>query len=126
MSNTRDWTWLDSATEEQTENPENEAEIKELVSQWNNLHNEEEQRYFAKDDRDDDYEDYLATMEEDQPGFIAEQKAKENVRIELYEKQMSTIENMLAERGARMCRPYEHFNEEEKYMEYMETKGDYD
>jgi len=33
---------------------------------------------------------------------------------------LSVIEDLLSELGARMMRPYEHWNEDEKYMEYAE------
>lgn len=39
---------------------------------------------------------------------------------------LSVVEELLGQFGARMKRPYEHWNEEEKYMEYMETRYDND
>jgi hypothetical protein len=39
---------------------------------------------------------------------------------------MSVVEELLGELGARMARPYEHWNEEEHLMEYAERdRGDY-
>lgn len=34
------------------------------------------------------------------------------------------VEELLSELGARMARPYEHWNEDERYMEYMESRYD--
>jgi hypothetical protein len=42
-----------------------------------------------------------------------EARAERDLEIEL-------IEDKLAAIGARMARPYEHFNEDETYMQYME------
>ena len=39
---------------------------------------------------------------------------------------MEVIEELLSQLGARMMRPYEHWNEDEKYMEYMENRYSYD
>lgn len=39
---------------------------------------------------------------------------------------MEVIEDLLAQLGARMMRPYEHWNEDERYMEYMENRYSYD
>jgi hypothetical protein len=46
-----------------------------------------------------------------------EKQAERDLEIEL-------IEDKLAAIGARMMRPYEHWNEDERYMEYMETRYD--
>lgn len=37
-----------------------------------------------------------------------------------YDAEIEVIETMLHNLGARMMRPYEHWNEDERYMEYME------
>lgn len=44
-----------------------------------------------------------------------ERKAERRLEIEL-------IEDKLERLGARMMRPYEHWNEDERYMEYMENR----
>ncbi len=42
-----------------------------------------------------------------------ERRIAEDLEIEV-------VEEMLEKMGARMMRPYEHWNEDERYMEYME------
>jgi hypothetical protein len=44
----------------------------------------------------------------------------ERIRQEQREAQRGVIERHLHELGARMMRPYEHWNEDERYMQYME------
>lgn len=48
----------------------------------------------------------------------AAKQAERDLEIEL-------VEDKLAAIGARMQRPYEHWNEDERYMEYMENKENY-
>ena len=42
----------------------------------------------------------------------------EDLRLEI-------VERMLAHHGARIMRPYEHWNEEERLVEYLETRRDH-
>lgn len=45
-------------------------------------------------------------------------RAEHDLEIELIEDKLQAI-------GARMMRPYEHWNEDEQYMQYMENRYDY-
>lgn len=40
--------------------------------------------------------------------------------------EQSLIETQMAALGARLMRPYERWNEDERYMEYMENRSSYD
>lgn len=63
----------------------------------------------------DEYKRLIA-IEEDK--LWEKQHRKER---EPYEER-EAIEEMMGELGARMMRPYEHWNEEEAYMQYMENR----
>lgn len=54
-------------------------------------------------------------------------KAAEIAEVEAApRRRQGAIERVLARLGARLCRPYEAWNEEEKLVEYLETRYDYD
>lgn len=53
----------------------------------------------------------------------AEQKWKDECDKPLVQRNL--IEQQLDALGARLARPYEHWNEEEKYVEHLENKYDY-
>lgn len=100
--------------------------VQELASKWNILHNEDEARSFrSREDREVDAEieaEFMAEMTEaEQAAHLKKKQADAQARID----RKSAIEELLSHYGARMARPYEHWNEEEWYMEYMETKNDY-
>lgn len=129
--------------------------IQKLCAEWNDVHSAIERRSWrSREDRYDE-EDYHAERVselEDEAIYEAEQKnpalTKEEKRAirqkvsddydaellkqeqKIYLKQ-EAIEELLRDLGVRMMRPYEHWNEDERYMEYMETRyddpyGDYD
>jgi hypothetical protein len=111
----RGWTWMDSATDEQMETLS--AANDELARQWSALHDGAEQRRFARQaDIEDGYDDYEYEDEADR--LRVEQI--DTLRARQHEAQVQVIEDMLHENGARMMRPYEHWNEDERYMQYME------
>lgn len=96
--------------------------VQGLVNRWNELHAQIEEKSFR--DRDDDpYYDWLENLEpEEQALALREKKIRDGALVaELHE-----IESRLSQYGARMMRPYEHWNEDEKYMEYMERDRDDD
>lgn len=122
--------------------------IQKLVSEWNQINNQIERRSWRDRDERMDAEDFHAeriielradayaeaiehgaSKEEAQ---LAQQKAEDdyNQARDLEERKpylrMEVIEQLLADMGARMARPYEHWNEEEKYMEYMENRSSYE
>lgn len=129
--------------------------IQKLASEWNEYHQKIEQRGWMDPEERYQEQDYLSEQAEDaayQAVCEAEEKAeKENLPVPTEEElsairtkaeeefhaqvnaknqedhdRIAVIEELLGELGARMMRPYEHWNEEERYMEYMETRYDND
>lgn len=126
-----------------------EKMIQKLASEWNEINRQIERLSWRS--REERYEeaDYLAGLAEDyvynkvdnalqdnpnlteseqsdirrqaEDAFYEEQKKKDN---EIYLRKQ-VVEELLSELGARMARPYEHWNEEERHIEYMETRYDY-
>jgi hypothetical protein len=114
----RAWTWIDEDLERTDEAIDRITPLlDQLAYQWSNLHDAEEQRGFA---RQADYEDGRddSDFEDEAEEFAARQMAQ--LRYQQHEAQLSAIEEMMAAHGARMMRPYEHWNEDERYMQYME------
>ena len=127
-----------------------EKMIEELVNKWNLIDKEIERRSFMSEDERDDYNDYLSCLAEDygddqldkflkknpntpeteyrslrhrfEDEFYEQQKKKEE---KIYQEKEVVME-LLSDMGVRMMRPYEHWNEDEKYMEYMENRYSYD
>lgn len=122
--------------------------VEKLAAEWNQIHERMERRSFrCRDDYDEEeeyhsemaeekaYEAYDAAIEAGKTEEEAQQekdKASEayyaSVRLKESEDslKLSVTEELLGELGARMMRPYEHWNEEEKLMEYLETRYDND
>lgn len=128
--NYRGFTWDDDSAEH---SEYDYARAKALAKRWSELHHQEEQRGFR---RMADYEDGGRDLDvcEDCAACLAgdycqcervleiakrerEKQADRDLEIEL-------VEDKLAQIGARMMRPYEHWNEDERYMEYMERDRD--
>ena len=91
-----------------------------IASEWSRIHDTAEKAYFQ---RQSDYEfgfnDYEFEDEEEEAQFKWARQLHdnmENAKIEVLEKELNEL-------GARMMRPYEHWNEDEKYMQYMENRG---
>lgn len=127
-----------------------EEMIQKLASEWNEVHQRMEERSWRSEDERSDEADYYAMLADDaadnaeaialkaNPDMSEDElkavraKSREDFDKELSEKRnesalrLSVIEELLGELGARMARPYEHWNEDEKYMEYMETRHDND
>ena len=124
MSNTRGWTWIDENTERTDEEYERlEPLLNDLAAQWSQLHNAEEQRGFRRMAAIEDG-DYDEPEPEDEADAYRMQQL-DALRYRQHEAQMEVIEAALEEHGARMMRPYEHWNEDERYMAYMESRYDY-
>lgn len=123
-----------------------EEMINKLASEWNENHQRLEARQFrSQEDIDEEsHWIYECLMEKAYDAETAalekgatEEEAKK-IREDAYEAaaeeqrnkenenatRLNVIEELLHELGARMMRPYEHWNEEERYMEYMETRYD--
>ena len=120
----RGWTWID----EDKDTPEDSEEadlamdrkteiLNMLAKEWTHLHEKIEREVFIRQ----------ARVEEgyDEPEFESEaEEAVYNARRDLYEEarqaRLDIIENKMAELGARIMRPYEHWNEDERWMEWSE------
>ena len=64
--------------------------------------------------------------EYDGPDFDTDEEYKEfeqaeRDRAQRRQVKLDVIEGLLSAHGARVMRPYEHWNEDERYMEYMES-----
>jgi hypothetical protein len=123
-----------------------EEMINKLAAEWNDVHTRiEHDSWRSREDRDDeaDYWGEICCERMDSAEDIALQKnpnlikeEREEVRkkasdalsnerrLKESEKHMrlEVIEGLLSDLGARMIRPYEHWNEDERYMEYMESR----
>lgn len=95
-----------------------QAEVDELARRWSALHDEIEREGWDRQARRESGEDYAP--DDDEPGFAAKVEAQRRMRGELQARELEAIEELLAARGARMMRPYEHWNEDERYMEWSE------
>lgn len=128
--------------------------INKLASEWNSLNAQIERNQYRNmnDDYADAFTDAYEDQVEDEAHAVYEKaraegkskaearqlkdEARERIWEELEEEQvkvdrkpymrMEVIEELLARLGARMMRPYEHWNEDERYMEYMENRYSYD
>ena len=120
----------------------NEARLKviqELASKWNAIQERIERRYHDAQESIQEYLEscydeahYWACREDASPedakkqaeAAVAEAKAKINEDHDKMVLELEAVEQILAELDARMARPYEHWNEEEKLMEYLENRYD--
>jgi hypothetical protein len=143
----RGWTWI----EEDGENEGILPAVEILVKAWNDQNNHVESLWFRnrRRDEDDGYADMLSEQaaedafkiiraNEDDPDEWVEKNRSEwlkmvdeaHDRLILAERQkgeaevlkLSSIEAALSRLGVRMMRPYEHWNEDEKWMEYSENR----
>lgn len=125
-----------------------EEMINKLAAEWNDHHSQIERRQFrCQDDIDDENDFYYERMTDHaddaeaaalSKGATAEEAkaAREASMVQDIEDRskaenelglrLDVIEELLGELGARMMRPYEHWNEDERYMEYMENRYEED
>lgn len=116
----RGWVLMDE-TQEISEEDYNVLCVKAdiLAEEWSRLHDEDEQESFllrADDDGgwinpDYDQDDMLVMIADEQRRRMASEARRA---------QAQAIDRQLAELGVRMMRPYEHWNEDEALMEYLE------
>lgn len=123
-----------------------EEMIGKLAAEWNVLnrrieesswrsHMYEEQDYLAEMCQESVYE-AVEEAKDKNPGITKDelrevrQEAEDKFYEEISKKDQEiytrkqVIEDLLSELGARMARPYEHWNEMESYMEYEESRYD--
>lgn len=116
----RGWTWINDAegiSEEEME--KREPLLNDLAAAWSALHDQAEQQQWRRQairDGEDDYDEYEPEDEAD----AYRVREMEALRDRQHAVQVEVIEERMAELGARMMRPYEHWNEDERYMQYME------
>jgi hypothetical protein len=127
----RNWTWIEDADESNmTDEQLAEMEAKHdaitpvldrLAREWSNLTEMEERRGWDRQARmeDGDYEPDYDTDEEAEAARLMAREM-DTVRAARHDAEVSAIESALARHGARMMRPYEHWNEDEAYMAYAE------
>ena len=123
-----------------------EEMIGKLAAEWNVLnrrieesswrsHMYEEQDYLAEMCQESVYE-AVEEAKDKNPGITKDElrEVRQNAEDKFYEEihkkdqeiytRKQVIEDLLSELGARMARPYEHWNEMESYMEYEESRYD--
>ncbi len=127
----RGYAWLSDEVEHSDQDC---ARAETLAKRWSQLHDAEEQRRFRRTSDYEDGGDYGPEPCEECERCVAgddgqceqikaweqhalEQQAERDLEIELVEDKLQML-------GARMMRPYEHWNEDERYMEYAERERD--
>lgn len=117
----RSWTWIDETERTEEEIDRLTPMLDELAAQWSSMTAAAEQRGWMRQAaiEDGDYGPDFDTDEEEE-AFNATQRQ----RFNLEQLRLEGIEAQLAHFGARMMRPYEHWNEDERYMEWAERDRD--
>ena len=133
-----------------------ERMVRELAAKWNSANSREEQRRWSmsREQREEAHEilcedfsekaDFAVEKDIGQDAAFAlyksnrqeydklhlvhynrlwaEQREKENAHV----REMEAAEELLGRLGARMMRPYEHWNEEESRIQWLETRHEND
>lgn len=92
--------------------------LDELMKEWSSLQTQLEERRFSRQ----------AEIEEGSgPDFDTDEeheayKFRQTVFTARMQGKIDAIEIILNSHGARVMRPYEHWNEEERLMEYLERE----
>lgn len=144
---TRGWTMMTDHDDSDLKRRVRAEMISKLASEWNEIHNRMERRSFRTREDIDDENDYISERYDEEIDDALAKAAKEKgslltkeERAEVSDKlnrdlrracgsadeednvKLGVIEELLGDLGARMMRPYEHWNEDERYMEYMENR----
>lgn len=115
----RNWTWINDEAPEDFERLE--PTLNALAIEWSEAHDQLERDQWRRQDRYEEGYDYEFETEEEAREFEAQERQHAtNLRM-----RMQVVEELLARHGARMMRPYEHWNEDEAYVQYMENRADY-
>ena len=132
------WRWLEgdafdaafhNFTDEEAREAEmdrREKEINQIAGRLDGIRRANEQEGFERqaryeNDYDRDNYDPFEDMEDDErAAALAEEALRKRVQAAQEQAEIDTLEERLAELGARMARPYEHWNEDERLMEYLE------
>lgn len=135
MTVSRGWTWINEDAPDESEEAEAKrdaaidrisAECDDLARRWSAIQTEIENEGFARRSGYDDDRDDYDPCEDLDPAELAKIESRKKIADELRQHEVESIERMLAERGARIMRPYEHWNEDERWMEYSERDRDDD
>lgn len=124
------WTWIDDNSEVSDEQMDTlTPTLDALANEWTAITREIEQEGWNRQARYEDGDYGPECDDEDcwskQPCSYCQDiaKAKRN-REAVREVKLEVIEGMLEKYGARIMRPYEHWNEDEQYMAYQERDRD--
>ena len=148
---TRGWTMMTEHEESDIKARVRAEMIGKLAAEWNEIHARVERHSFRSDEDIEAEEDYLSErLDEEIDGALeAAEKQKgapltKEERLEVNDRvaneikaamnsktdedmvRLDAVEELLGDLGARMMRPYEHWGEQERYVEYMENRYDYD
>ena len=110
------WAWCDTDDEDKEHTVEETAMVQRLADEARSLYDsipEPVVRGEEDDYRGPEFDD----VEEAEAYYKREQD-----RIKSAWGQIEAIEALMGVRGARFCRPYEHWNEHEQLMEYLENE----
>lgn len=122
------WTWKDDAfkgvaeDKVELEMTRREPAINMVADQLASLREEREQRSFHRQAQEE-------AGESDEPEFDTDEEQaaytlRQETQAALERAHETALEEQLDKLGARMCRPYEHWNEAERLMEYLERDRD--
>ena len=121
-----------------------EEMVNKLAEEWNAVHSRIERQFFMRGEigYEDGYEDELDSYLDEvahqaicKDPSLTEERLAEIVgdakrefrssaekRDEEQRLRLSVIEELLGDLGARMMRPYEHWNEDERLIQYLEDR----
>lgn len=123
--------------------------IEKLAKEWNDINNRierdswrsqedlDEENYFHQENLGEEIYEAKHLALKKNPNLSKEEldEIESRTRDSYYEKvnerdsqiflKQAAVEELLEELGARMMQPYEHWNEEAAYMEYMENRYSY-
>lgn len=95
-----------------------------LTRRWNEINNALERKHFTQLDMRDEGLDWIAEQADDEEE-ADRLRNQHRVEVEAALLEMQAIEGQLSMLGARIMRPYEHWNEEERVMQYLENRDFY-
>jgi predicted phage gp36 major capsid-like protein len=120
---------FDAVSDNELEQRAAELLANRLTNRWNEIEEELERKHYqAQDeyyvDREQDFLESILSDADDpddgQAAVDAYLASKHQRELSLILEQQ-TIQDQLAAIGARIVRPYEHWNEEESYREFIEN-----
>ena len=117
----RGWTWLDYDNEE-GHGPAVQAQCDYLAKTISDIEHQAEQAMFARQSAYENYEDDEPEYETEEESDAA--KAVAQLQHSIEDSKLNMLYESLHKLGARMMRPYEHHNEDERMIEYLETRYD--